>query len=439
MQEIQPHLILPSVKNILLYTDTPQVGGAETQMFLLAKFLNKEKFNPILACSSYPQLNKWCENFEKEGIKVIRINVKHKHDPRNFFHLKKILKDEKIDILHIHIWNPASGRYAFLAANSCKIPIITTEHDPFKLSFLKNLFKKSTLKKVQTIITVSKNNQQILKKLYPEHKEKIKVIHNGIDTVWWQSQLIRFTDEDRKKIKKQVFLADGNTLIIMSIAELHERKGLKYLIEAVSKIGVFARAKTNLLTTHFADAPRVISKNFTKLNSAPQNLASQQSSPTARTDTIIKLVIVGEGPQRKNLEKLIKKLDITDHVILLGRQKEIPKLLKSSDIFVLPSLREAFGLVILEAMITGVPVIASKAGGIPEIINNKNGLLVKSENSEELAIALIKLLADTKKRQKLASAGQKTVLKKFTAKKMAEEYEREYDSIAVDQPSSTQN
>ena len=385
MQEFQHHLILPSVKNILLYTDTPQVGGAEIQMFLLAKFLNKEKFNPILACSSYSQLNKWCENFEKEGIKTIRIDVKHKHDPRHFFHLKKILKDEKIDILHIHVWNPASGRYAILAANSCKIPIVTTEHDPFKLSFLKNLFKKSTLEKVKTIITVSENNQKILQKLYPEHKKKIKVIYNGIDISWWQSQTLRFTDEDRKTIKKNIFLADTDTLIIISIAELHERKGLKYLIEAI---------------------PDIIKKY-------PET----------------KLVIIGEGKDRKNLEHLIGRLGIENHVLLAGKQKEIPKVLKSSDIFVLPSLREAFGLVILEAMITGLPVIASKVGGIPEIINNKNGLLVESENPEKLANTLLDLIAHPDRCKKLSAYGQKTVLEKFTAKKMAEEYEREYSSI----------
>ena len=352
-------------------------------MFLLAKFLNKENFNPILACSSYPQLNKWCENFEKEGIKVIRIDVKHKHDPRHFFHLKKILKDEKIDILHIHVWNPASGRYALLAANSCKIPIVTTEHDPFKLSFLKNLFKKSTLKKVQTIITVSENNQKILKKLYPEHKGKIKVIHNGIDISWWQSQTLRFTEEDCKTIKKNIFLADQNTLIIISIAELHERKGLKYLVEAM---------------------PKIIKKY-------PE----------------VKLVIIGEGKDRKNLANLIGKLGIENHILLAGKQKEIPKLLKSSDIFVLPSLREAFGLVILEAMITGLPVIASKVGGIPEIIKDGgNGLLVEPKNSKKLTSILTDLIAQQKKRQKLASAGQKTVLEKFTAKKMAEEYEKIY-------------
>lgn len=380
--------------NILLYTDTPQVGGAELQMFLLAKFLNKKLYTPILACSNYPALNHWCENFTKEGIKVLRMNVKHKHDPRHHFQLKQIIKNEKIDIAHLHLWNPASCRYAFSAASSCKIPIVTTEHDPFELSFLKDILKKQSLKKVGQIITVSENNRKILQKLYPEHKNKISVIRNGLDTTWWQSQLLRFTDEDRRRIKRELFQANENTLIIISIAELHERKGLKYLIETI---------------------PEIV-KKFPN----------------------IKLVIVGEGPERKNLESLIKnlntstKIDLKNHIILTGRQREIPKLLKSSDIFTLPSRREAFGLVLLEAMITELPVVASKIGGIPEIIENgKNGLLVEPENSEKLAKALMDLIADPDKRIKLSQAGLKTVREKFTAKKMAKEYEKIYNQYTI--------
>lgn len=369
--------------NILLYTDTPQTGGAELQMFLLAKFLDKSRFTPILACSNYPALNRWCENFTKEGIKVIRLNVKHKHDPRHHFQLKKIIKEEKIDLAHLHLWNPASCRYAFSAASSCKIPIITTEHDPFPLSFLKNLLKKESLKKVSKIVSVSENNREFLAALYSEHKDKINVIHNGLDLTWWQSQLLRFTDQDRRKIKEELFFARENTLIIISIAELHERKGLKYLIEAIPEVA--------------------------------------EKFPN------IKLVLVGEGAERKNLENLIRKLKIENHVILTGRQKEIPKLLKSSDIFVLPSRREAFGLVILEAMITKLPVIASKTGGIPEIIDHgKTGLLVKPENSESIATALIDLISNPEKRAKLATSGHKLVHEKFNAKKMAEEYEEIY-------------
>lgn len=371
------------MKTILLYTDTPIAGGAEIQTFLLAKFLDKSQFTPILACSNFPQLDRWCENFEKEGIKIIRLKVKHKHDPRHYFQLKKIIKEEKIDLVHLQVWNPASCRYGFWATKHCKIPLVITEHDPFKLGKTKTIIKKSLLKSVSKIIAISHDNAKTLAKLYPEHTGKITTIHNGIDITWWQSQFLRFTTEDRRKIKEELFRAHENTLIILCIAELHERKGQKHLIEAISK-----------LTKEYPN---------------------------------VKLVFVGEGQERHNLEKLTKRLTLTNHIVFTGRQKEIPKLLKSSDIFVLPSRREAFGLVLLEAMISGLPVIASRIGGIPEIIEDEiNGILFEAQNSDELAQDLIKLIDDPEKRKKIASSGQKTVLEKFTAQKMAENYEKIY-------------
>ena len=368
------------MKKILLYTDTPLVGGAEIQMFLLAKFLNKTMFQPILACSNFKELDRWCENFEKEGIKVIRLKVKNKHDIRHYFQLKKIIKEEKIDILHLHVWNPASCRYGF--KQSC-VPIIITEHDPFKLSWFKDLIKKHLLENVSKIITVSDDNKKLLQKAYPDHKDKITTIHNGIDITWWQSQLLRFTEEDRKKIKEELFEANENTLIITSIAALHERKGLKYLIEAMPA-----------LTKEFPN---------------------------------IKLIIVGEGPQKSELENLISKFKLENHVKLLGQQKETPKILKSSDIFVLPSLREAFGLVNLEAMLAPLPILASKVGGISEVVEDgKTGILIEPGNVEKFTEALRALIISPEKRQKMAIAGQKRVLENFSAEKMAKEYEKIY-------------
>ncbi len=371
------------MKKILFYTDTHQIGGAEFQIFLLAKFLNKEKFTPILACSESSSLDKWCKKFIAEKIKVIRLKVKHKHDPRHYLHLKKIIKTEKIELLHAHVWNPASCRYAFLVN---KIPIIITEHDPFKLSSIKNIFKKISIKKVIKIITVSDNNKQVIAELFPDYKNKICVIHNGIDVDWWRSQLLRLADEDYSWIKKNIFYANKNTLIITSIAELHERKGLKYLIQAL---------------------PEVI-KKFPN----------------------IKLVIIGEGPDRKNLENLVKNLSLQKHVVLLGKQKEIPKLLKSSDIFCLPSRREAFGLVNTEAMMAKLPVIASSVGGIPEIVKDgETGILVDPEDSPGLAKALIELVSNEKKREEMGEKGYKRVLSDFNSKAMAKKYEDIYSEV----------
>lgn len=374
------------MKKILFYTDTPQIGGAELQMYLLAKFLNKEHFEPIIVCSNFRQLDKWCAKFEKEEIKVIRLDVKHKHDPRHYFKLKKIIKEENIDILHAHVWNPASCRYGFLAANSRKTPIITTEHDPFPLSYFKNIFKKAALKKTKKIITVSKNNKKILGYLYPEQRSKISVIENGIDIDWWHSQSLRFTNEEEKTIKEELFWAKADTFIISTIAELHERKGIEYLIGAI---------------------PSIIEKY-----------------PNT------KLVLTGDGPNKDNLEKLMKKLNLEQHITFLGKQKDIAKILRSSDLFVLPSKREAFGLVNAEAMISKLAVVATKVGGIPEIVKDgETGILVESENSIALSKAIVELIESPEKREKMGEAGQKRILEHFGAQQMAERYEKEYLEI----------
>lgn len=372
---------------ILLYTDTPQIGGAELQMFLLAKFLDKNKFEPILCCSNFPQLDDWCAKFEKENIQVVRINVKHKHDPRHLIQLKKVIKQYKIDILHLQIWNPASCRYAFFAGKSLRVPIVITEHDPFKLSALKNIFKKITLKYVAKIIAISQNNQKILEKLYPKHKNKITMIHNGIDLTWWQSQLLRLTKADVERIKTQIFQAHMDTLILIAIAELHERKGLKYLIEATAQL----------------------------VKEYPN----------------IKLVIVGEGKERNNLKKLGDKLKLQANLAFLGRQKNIPQSLSSADIFILPSSeREAFGLVNLEAMICGLPVVTTKVGGIPEIVKDgATGFLVEPQNANSLKESLEKLIGNAKLRKLIGEKGKKRVMQNFSAEKMAEEYAEIYKRI----------
>lgn len=370
------------MKKILLYTDTPQVGGAELQIFLLAKFLNREKFEPILACSNYPTLDKWCEKFSNDGIRVIRLKVAHKHDPRHFFQLRKIIKTEKIDLLHVQVWNPASCRYAFAIKS---VPLIMTEHDPFKLSPIKNILKKRSLKKVKKIVTISRHNQKLLQELYPKHSDKVQLIPNGLDITWWQSQLLRFTDEERRKIKQELFHANDNTLIVICVAELHERKGQKYLIEAI---------------------PEVVSE-----------------FPN------VKFVFVGDGPARANLEELVSRLKLEHHVTFTGQQKNISKLLKSSDIFCLPSRREAFGMVNLEAMLAGLPVIASRVGGIPDIVvDGKTGILVEPENPQALTKALKNLIKNPEKRTAMTLSGQKQALK-FAASTMAKEYEKVYEEV----------
>jgi len=370
---------------IIFYTDTPIYGGAERHMTLLARNLIRNGDQVTIIFSGFKQLNSWQEELKKTGIPTIRLKVSHKHDPRHFLQLKKIFNKEKPEILHLHLWNPASCRYAFFAADKKNTRIVATEHDPFPIKGFRKSIKNKCLKKTDHVIAVSNANKEYLIKEYPELKNKISVVHNGIDLESFEKELIHFTAQEKYKIRHILFNAGNNDFIIISIAALHARKGLKYLIEAYKQA----------------------------LNEIPNS----------------KLVVIGEGPQEKELKKLIKSLEIFNNVVLLGFQKNIPGILKSSDLFVLPSIKEAFGLVLLEAMACQLPIIASEVGGIPEIIHNhKNGELVKAASSKELAAKIIELYKNTAQREKIAFLGNHYV-KNFDAKEMARKTEQIYHKV----------
>lgn len=370
---------------VVFYTDTPIYGGAERHMTLLASHLNPEKYQVTFVFSDYKQLKTWQEQLKTLKIPFHAVKVAHKHDPRHFTALKKILNDLKPEILHLHLWNPGSCRYAFYATDRKVTKIIATEHDPFPLRGIKRSLKKQCLKKTAHTIAVSNANHDLLLKEYPELKNRISVIHNGIDLSEFEKALLRFSAQEKQKIRTVQFKSEADDFIIECIAALHPRKGLKYLIEAFKKV--------------------------------------------AETIPKAKLVILGEGPQENELKKLIKNLDLDNKIVLLGFQKNIPKLLKSSDLFILPSIKEAFGLVLLEAMACQLPVIASNVGGIPEIINDhKNGELVPPANIQVLADKIIEIYKNKAQREKIAFLGNHDV-KKFDAKEMAQKTENVYNKI----------
>lgn len=348
---------------ILFYTDTPNVGGAEKQMELLAKHLKPLGYSVSLACGNYSALKMRKQDLEKVYDKVFFLPTLHKHDPRHYTKLKMLLKEEFFDLIHLHLWNPGACRYAFWAAKKMKMPIVTTEHDPFALSGLKDKIKRMCLTKTDHIIAISVDNYRQLGEYAEIAKNRLHLINNGIE-------IDRFLDNhDKASIP-----VEKGDLVITCIAELHERKGHKYLIQAFQKL--------------------------------------QQTIPR------LHLVLVGRGPSEKDLKEQFRNVT---NLHFLGWREDIPQILKASDLFVLPSLREAFGLVVVEAMASGVVVVATDNGGIKDIIENgKSGLLVPPGNTERLVEAISTLLKNPDQKRDLERAALERVKTHFTAERMAE-------------------
>jgi glycosyltransferase involved in cell wall biosynthesis len=143
-----------------------------------------------------------------------------------------------------------------------------------------------------------------------------------------------------------------------------------------------------------------------------------------------KLLLIGEGPLKVILQKYAQRWGVGDDVIFAGYQEDAASLIPYMDIFVLPSKTEAFGLAILEAMQAGVPIIATRVGGIPEVIHhNHNGLLVPYGDVHKLAASINLLLNDKKLARKIINNYPET-LARFTADKMAKAHTELYERLA---------
>jgi glycosyltransferase involved in cell wall biosynthesis len=129
-----------------------------------------------------------------------------------------------------------------------------------------------------------------------------------------------------------------------------------------------------------------------------------------------KLIVVGDGPDRQRLEALARELGIAEAVHFVGFQAQPRLFLDLADLFVLASAREGFGLVLVEAMFAGLPVVATAVGGIPNVIaDGTTGILVPPEAPKAIVQAIVRLHADAALRQGLAAAGQAAALRQFTA------------------------
>ena len=359
------------MKHVLFYTDTPNFGGAEKHMLLLAKYLHQKGVGVSLAYGSYSKIGRLRSEFEKCGGSVYALNTLHKHDPRHYTQLKQILAKHRFDLLHLHLWNPGSCRYAFFAAPK-GLPIIATEHDPFELSGLKGFLKQKCLKKTMRTIVISSDSFRLLDEFYEFPKERLELVHNGIE-------IDRFLDNHEKAYLP---VQKGNQ-VITCIAELHHRKGHRYLLEAFKK-----------LQAHM-----------------PQT----------------SLVLVGKGPAESELRDRYSQIP---NLHFLGWREDIPQILRASDILVLPSLKEAFGQVILEAMASGVTTVATNNGGVVDIIRDGiTGYLVPPANSEALAGRMAAILKNPEHKRDVEKAALASVKANFTAEKMAEKTLAVYQKV----------
>ena len=300
--------------------------------------------------------------------------------------IKKLIKTNKSNtVLHSHTILP-DGLAGVLIKRKFKIPHICTIHGsdinkyPFK-NKLSMFLTKYALGNCDRIITVSRKLKEKTLSILNELND-ISVIYNGANHKVFKP-ISRTFLEQKFKIEK------NNNKIIMFVGNLKTVKGCEYLIIA------------------FSELLKVCNRDD------------------------IMLYFIGDGDKKRDLVKMTKSLGVDKKVFFLGSKPhdQIPLWLNISDIFVLPSISEGFPTIIPEAMMCGVPVIASDVGGISEIITtNKTGFLTKPGNIEEI-VSCIKLLLDNENIRQQIIETAKNESKRYTWENNALECIRKYNEV----------
>ena len=314
------------------------------------------------------------ERARRRGISVRMVHCKGRADWRAVRQIEEYIQEDGIEIVHTHGYK--ADLYGFLAAWRLGKPVVATCHNwvgGTTALGIYNHLDRLALKKFGALAAVSDEvAQRLLDSGVPA--EKIKTIANGIDVQAFEHAqplpVLSFTNEK----------------VIGMVARLDLQKGFEYLLRAVREL--------------------------------------------CNTFAGLKVVIVGEGPDRQAIEEMVKEYGLLSNVVLAGQQSDMPAVYAAMDIFVLPSLNEGLPMTILEAMAASRPVVATRVGAISKVINDgENGLLVNPRDTEGLRNAIASLLANPERCRQMGEKAHDWVSRNYTSEAMALKYRQLYDEI----------
>ncbi|MDN3438860.1 N-acetyl-alpha-D-glucosaminyl L-malate synthase BshA [Planococcus sp. APC 3900] len=362
----------------------PTVGGSGVIATELGKMLAEKGHEVHFITSSTPfRLNKTYANIYSHQVEVNTYSVFQyaPYDIALATKIAEVIKNEKLDLMHVHYAIPHAV-CAILGRDMAgsNIGIVTTLHgtDITVLgsdSSLKEAIRYG-IEKSDIVTAVSDSlRDQTYDLIKPD--KKIETVYNFVDER-------EYFPQDSKELK--------------------------------AELGIEPDQKVMIHVSNFRNVKRV------------QDVVETFSQ--ARQQLDCKLLLVGDGPEMGRIIQQVQDLGLEDDVLFLGKRDSLAEFYNISDIKILLSEKEAFGLVLLEAMACGVPVIGSNIGGMPEIIEpGVNGYLVELGDTKQAAEYAIEMMSDENKLEKLRQGALKTVAERFHSSKILKYYEGLYERL----------
>jgi glycosyltransferase involved in cell wall biosynthesis len=315
----------------------------------------------------------------REGLELVPLAPKTEMDLGAAWRLSRLIKQLHPDVIHVH--DPHGVAMAALALSMSteldKPPLIASRRVDFHIKG--NAFSRWKYRQVDCFICASAAiRAMLIADGVPA--PRIVTVHEGID-------LGRVEAAPAANLHEELWLPH-NAPIVGNVAALVPHKGQRHLIEAAAIV--------------------------------------VKSVPDAR------FVIAGEGELRPALEKQIKDHHLEKHVFLAGFRPDVLSVHKAFDIFVMSSLTEGLGTSLLDAMACAKPIVATTAGGMPEVVQDgKTGILIPPRDHQAMADAIVTLLADEGMRQRMGTAGAARVRERFSAERMVRDTLEVYRRVAM--------
>lgn len=379
-------------------------GGAQKHLLEMAIYMSGENEVFVAVGAREKAADNWLfESLKQSGFSESRLftlanlqrEINLKKDARAFTAIYKIVKNIKPDIVHLH--STKAGVLGAIAARIADSKVVYTVHgfvflEP--LNFIKKFFYIATEFFASffrdAIITVSENDFAAGKKYGIIRGGAGTVIYNGID----ESIAKNFEDRERARLfifdkiglSAEMGVRESQVFIVGAIANFYRTKGIEYLISAADLV-------------------------------------------KKKTDTRIFFVVIGEGELRKEFEQKISELGLLDIFFLVGEISDAYRYLRAFDLFVLPSVKEGLPYVVLEAALAGLPIIASRVGGIAEMSKHIPISLVPAADSEKLSEIIVEEISRARKNDNRFDNNNFSLPQIFTARRMFSDLENVYKRV----------
>lgn len=368
----------------ILYLNTEhEMGGGEWSLLYLVEKLDRKRFLPIVVCTSKGTL---VDELNSRNIKVIISSLgrlkSFNQIPviKTIVKLIKIIKTEQIDLIHTN--DPRSNLLGGIVGRLTGRPIVWHARNFIVQGMVDTdrIFSFLTNKIIANSVAVSKRFERL-----KDFKKKVEVIYNGVNLEKFNSGI------DGSRIRKEFNIPDG-VPIVGILSRIGPGKGHEYFINAASIV--------------------------------------RKSIPEVKFLVVGGPILEADNNELKELIKLAEDLGLYNDIIFAGHRSDIPDIMASLDLVVLATEAEPFGRVAIEAMATSKPVVATNAGGIPEVVEDKaTGILVPPKDVDAMANTIIGLINDRHRMKELGENGRKRAIEMFSIESNVKKTGKVYENL----------